>query len=108
MPIGRDVNVFLYGLPSSTMGPEPRNKWLDVRQVNESVEVGCVAKCQLVLNHFPQNPSAGLPLTCSQKKANIKAQRVKNHKTDREDARLLLKPLREDRFPAAFQGLLGF
>jgi transposase len=31
--------------------------------------------------------------------AEIEAQRVKKRKTDREDARLLLKLMREDRFP---------
>jgi len=31
--------------------------------------------------------------------AEIKTKRVKKHKTDREDARLLLKLMREDRFP---------
>jgi len=31
--------------------------------------------------------------------AEIEAQRVKKRKTDREDARLLLRPMRKDRFP---------
>jgi hypothetical protein len=35
--------------------------------------------------------------TCD--RAEIKAKRVKKRKTDREDARLLLRLMREDRFP---------
>ena len=36
---------------------------------------------------------------CIEAPAEIKAKRVKKQKTDREDARLLLKLMREDRFP---------